>query len=92
MTTKKKTSRGRPKGTQTTVLPVVEAAHSQCRACGSTDREPYTNQRTREIGGVHPTFGVYTAVRWARTKCTQCGQARFDKIYLRPSPAAGAGK
>jgi len=109
-TTPKKTSRkqgqksqarrGRPKGAKTEARPTVEVGISKCRACGCTDRSAYTNIRTANISGSHPTFGLYTTIVWKRCRCLQCGQARDDKVYLRPTgddqqltppdPAAGS--
>jgi len=93
------TKRGRPKGAKTEDRPTVEVGTSKCSACGCTDRSAYTNQRSANIAGIHPTFGHYTTILWRRCRCLKCGQARDDKVYLCPAgddqqtppdPAAGS--
>ena len=78
--TKKKP--GRPKGSQTAKRDHVLGELTRCRACGSTDREPYSQTHVTAYSAIHPQTGKpYTHIvrRW--TACSACGQARIDYYY-----------
>jgi len=73
--------RGRPRGSKTTKRDIVTVAASRCRKCGSTDRAPYSQTKSRQLTGCTPAGEPYNRVSWKRTKCKSCGQARVDKIF-----------
>lgn len=72
--------KGRPPGSKTQNLEVSEGALTHCGKCGSTERMPYTNRTEVAYGGVRDGKR-YTHVITRRTRCADCGQARFDKHY-----------
>lgn len=73
--------KGRPKGSRNKPRAAAETVRSRCRACGSTERKPYTQTREQEHGGVDREGRPYTHIirRW--TSCADCGQARIDTSY-----------
>jgi hypothetical protein len=54
---------------------------SRCRACGSTERSPYSNVRRLDHAGLAPDGRPYKQVVWRRTTCLKCNQARDDKSF-----------
>lgn len=66
-----KRKRGRPKGSTTKDTPVVEIQKTECPKCGSTNRTPYQNTITKELGA--------KKVTWRTCRCKDCGQCRRDK-------------
>lgn len=62
-----------------TVL-IVDVSASCCPKCGSSEREPYHNVKTRHIEGFL-NGKPFNRVSWKRTKCTVCNQQRIDRVY-----------
>lgn len=72
---------GRPKGAKTEQREQAIAELSRCRRCQSTDREAYTGQPfTQRLSGTRDGKPYNRVVR-RRTRCRNCGQARFDLTY-----------
>lgn len=67
---------GRPTGSKTKERDEAEAPASKCRACGSTDRAPYSKKDVQHYDGQQ------IIRRW--THCLECGQHRVD-ITREPS-------
>lgn len=73
---------GRPRGSRTQPRDVVPVQPSRCKRCGSTEREPYSQTTTRNIRGRNlETGALYNVVKWSRTRCKSCGQARVDQVF-----------
>lgn len=80
-----KPRRGRPPQSQTLDRVVANEEvfpPTQCPACGSRERDKYRSVQRCEGGGVTPNGRIYDAVELRPTKCTDCGQARYDRRYL----------
>lgn len=77
---KPKKPKGRPRGSKTQNLEVTEAALTYCPKCDSTNRMPYTNRTELAYRGIREGRR-YTHVITRRTRCADCGQARFDKHF-----------
>lgn len=79
--TKKKTRRGRPKGSRTQRRDYQTVEPSRCPQCGSTQREAYSQTTTQEYAGETPDGRPYTHIirRW--TRCRACGHPRVDRTY-----------
>jgi hypothetical protein len=79
----KATNRGRPAGSPNREVDIVEAPASRCSKCQSTRRTAYQpNPIRKEIAGIDPVSGPYTAIVWRRTTCADCGQARIDRQHV----------
>lgn len=76
-----KSKQGRPKGAKTVKKPESTGLLTRCNACGSTDRERYTNPRSIQQHGIAPDGSPYNQVTWRHTSCKSCGQVRVDKFY-----------
>jgi hypothetical protein len=72
---------GRPKGSKTQQLPIVDVVLSQCSKCQSTERTGYSNVKTRASSGTAPDGHPYNFVSRKRTRCRNCGQRRIDVYY-----------
>ena len=70
-------TRGRPKGSTTQIVPVVEHEPTACPACGSIARAKYTNRRELVYDG--------ELIVWRTTRCLVCDQVRRDK-HREPLP------
>ena len=75
----RKTKRATRKETQP---PIVAAELTRCPQCGSTERTKYHAVRERPISGILPDGRVYTAIKWRRTTCTECGQVRIERTHV----------
>lgn len=82
-TAKKATrKRGRPRGAKNRKREVVTGELTRCKACGSTDREPYEGEpRVVLHKGVDAAGNAYNVVTWRRTRCSLCGQYRVDQHF-----------
>lgn len=79
--TKTKKGRGRPKGSKTEDLPIVDVSVSLCSKCKSTERTRYYSIKTMEYSGTTLQGNPYNFISWKRTTCKKCGQNRIDKFY-----------
>lgn len=63
---------------------------SRCRACGSTEREPYSNRDEEEcITTIGEGIPITHIIR-QQTRCKTCGQARIDRTFEnRPESTPG---
>lgn len=69
---------GRPKDAKTQPREQSVAAPSRCKKCGSTERSKYIGRpNITEYAGTR-NGEPYTHVVRRRTKCSACGQSRFD--------------
>ena len=73
--------KGRPKGSKTKQLPIVEIVKSRCPKCHSTERSHYFGVKTRQSSGISPHGNPFNYVSRKRTFCRNCGQARIDVLY-----------
>jgi len=69
--------RGRPAGSKTAPLVVVEVIPAACTKCGSTRRK-VLSKRERNITGNAPNGQQRTHIVWRRCKCDACGQVRAE--------------
>jgi RNase P subunit RPR2 len=74
---------GRPKGSKTKKVAVVDAVRTRCIKCGSTQRTKYSQRRELNTSGVLPDGTEFDKVIWRRTTCKKCGQVRDDREYLK---------
>ncbi|HAH46841.1 hypothetical protein [Gimesia sp.] len=72
---------GRPKGSKTEQLPIVDFVLPQCSKCKSSERTGYNNVKTRASSGIAPDGYPYNFVSRKRTSCRNCGQRRIDVYY-----------
>jgi hypothetical protein len=72
---------GRPVGSKTEDVPVVDKVITACPACKSTERSDYCNRRELAHLGKTPDGRQYTHVVWQDTRCEKCGQRRVDKSF-----------
>jgi ribosomal protein S27AE len=76
-----KKKRGRPPGSKTQQLPVVDVERETCRACGKTNSEHLATIRTMEY--THDVGGQsYTHVRFQRRRCRDCGAVFITRQHL----------
>ncbi len=68
---------GRPAGSEN-VKDVTVSKPSQCRQCGSTEREALQTN-TQEFGGIDGEGRKYTHIIRRRVRCKSCGQVRIDR-------------
>lgn len=72
---------GRPVGSKTIDLDLVDTVATRCKVCASTARTKYEKAQTIEGDGVAPDGRPYTRVILRRTQCVNCGQHRIDRWY-----------
>lgn len=76
---KSATTKGRPQGSKTADVPIVERVLPACPLCGSTNRR-VVHTKQLEYSGVH-NGQDYNRVVWRRCKCLDCEGVRVEKSF-----------
>lgn len=73
---------GRPQGSKTEDVEVIEADPKRCPSCHGTDLQHLWSQKPFDHNGKTRSGAPYNQVRWTKNKCRNCGVVAVYKSYV----------